>query len=255
MYQILVKAGIFALVCVCFKLAVSVIAMPLLGARLDPYNWFVFAISPALVAMPAATYFYWRDSRLRHNLISLKRAHVDLGRAHRRLGEEARRDSMTGLLNRESFVAALEKARSRKDDGTLLIADADHFKTINDTYGHMAGDAALCEIASALRKAIRGRDIAGRIGGEEFGIYLAGVGGAEAEVIAERIRRAVEAIPFSPAPDTTAHLTVSIGGVSAENLATADELMRLADKRLYEAKRAGRNKAVLVHGAHTPVAA
>ena len=99
---------------------------------------------------------------------------------------------MTGMLNRESFFAALEGSRRKSDRGALLIIDADHFKKINDNFGHLTGDAALLEIAAAISRAIRVGDILGRIGGEEFGAFLVGASDKEAIRVAERIRREVE---------------------------------------------------------------
>ncbi len=98
-----------------------------------------------------------------------------------RLAEKASRDHMTGMLNRESFFAALDGSRRKTDRGVLLIIDADHFKKINDTFGHLAGDDALLDIAAAIGRAVRTSDIVGRIGGEEFGVLLVGASEAEAE--------------------------------------------------------------------------
>lgn len=245
MVQIFVRAAVVALACVLFKLAFSLVAMPLMGAKLDPVNWYWFVASPIFVALPAAALFFWKQRSSAQALLALKRAHRDLGKAHKRLREVAMHDSMTGLLNREAFFAAVEAMRGRTATGTLLFADADRFKKINDSFGHMVGDAALLEIAAAIRRSIRQEDVAGRIGGEEFGIFLEGAVGAEAAVVAERIRCAVAAVKLSPAPGMSVPLTVSIGGVSAGSLLTTAELMQIADKRLYQAKRAGRNRIVL----------
>jgi len=245
MGQIFVRATVVALACVLFKLAFSLIVMPLIGAKLDPVNWYWFVASPVFVALPAAGLFFWKQRCSTQALAALKRAHRDLSTAHRRLREVARHDCMTGLLNREGFFAAVDDIRSRSETGTLLFADADRFKKINDSFGHMTGDAALLEIAAAIRRSIREEDVAGRIGGEEFGIFLEGAVGEEAAEVAERIRRAVEAVRLSPTPGISVSLAVSIGGVSAGSLLTTAELMQIADKRLYQAKRAGRNRVVL----------
>ena len=108
---------------------------------------------------------------------------------------------MTGMLNRESFFAALDGSRRKTDRGALLIIDADHFKKINDSYGHLTGDTALLEIAAAISRAIRAGDMLGRIGGEEFGAFLVGASDQEAIRVAERIRREVELIRFQPADE------------------------------------------------------
>jgi diguanylate cyclase (GGDEF)-like protein len=155
---------------------------------------------------------------------------------------------MTGMLNRETFFAALDRSRRKTDRGALLIIDADHFKKINDSYGHLTGDAALLEIAAAIARAVRAGDVLGRIGGEEFAAFLVAASDGEAVHVAERIRREVELIRFQPSGDRIVPLTVSIGGTICACEANVSELMRVADKRLYEAKSRGRNLAIFDAG-------
>jgi diguanylate cyclase (GGDEF)-like protein len=144
------------------------------------------------------------------------------------------------MLNREAFFEMLEKARMESGRGTLLIIDADNFKQINDNHGHLTGDAALLRICAAIERAARDCDIVGRIGGEEFGVFLAGADRAESLRVAERIRDAVAGIVFRVG-DEAIPLSVSIGGAGHRATATLSELLREADRRLYEAKRRGRN--------------
>jgi diguanylate cyclase (GGDEF)-like protein len=151
---------------------------------------------------------------------------------------------MTGMLNRENFFAALDGSRRRSDRGALLIIDADHFKRINDSFGHLTGDDALLEIAAAISRGVRNGDVLGRIGGEEFAAYLVGATDQEAKLVAERIRHEVELVRFRPGGERTIPLTVSIGGTACAAEATVSELMRAADRKLYEAKNAGRNLAI-----------
>jgi diguanylate cyclase (GGDEF)-like protein len=152
---------------------------------------------------------------------------------------------MTGMLNRESFFAALDGSRRKSDRGALLIIDADHFKKINDNFGHLTGDDALLLIASAIQRGVRSGDVLGRIGGEEFGGYLVGATEQEAKRVAERIRREVELIRFRPVDERTIPLTVSIGGTVCGEDVSVSDLMRAADRRLYQAKHQGRNLTVL----------
>jgi diguanylate cyclase (GGDEF)-like protein len=152
---------------------------------------------------------------------------------------------MTGMLNRETFFAALDGSRRKADRGALLIIDADHFKTINDNYGHLTGDDALLLIAAAIERGVRGGDVLGRIGGEEFAAFLVGATEPEARRVAERIRREVELVRFRPVDERTVPLTVSIGGITCGESATVSELRRAADRRLYEAKHRGRNLSIL----------
>jgi diguanylate cyclase (GGDEF)-like protein len=155
---------------------------------------------------------------------------------------------MTGMLNRESFFSVLDGSRRKTDRGALLIIDADHFKKINDSYGHLTGDRALLEMAAAISSGVRAGDVLGRIGGEEFGAFLVGASDQEAIRVAERIRRAVETIRFQPVDGRMLPLTVSIGGTHCGPDANVSELMHAADKRLYEAKGRGRNRAIFDGG-------
>jgi diguanylate cyclase (GGDEF)-like protein len=127
----------------------------------------------------------------------------------------------------------------------LLIIDADHFKRINDNFGHLTGDEALLAISSAITRSVRQGDVLGRIGGEEFAAFLVGADQDETHRVAERIRRAVEMIRFRPEREGTLPLTVSIGGANCTTGATVSDLMLAADRRLYEAKRSGRNRTVI----------
>ncbi len=245
MNRIFLKSTLVAFSSLFGSLLLALTVVPALGGVIDENTWLVLTICPMLIAWPASAFSFWQGERLKSAHRDLARAHAQLGAAHRRLEEKASRDEMTGMLKRESFFAALESTRSRVDRGALLIIDADHFKRINDSFGHLTGDKALLEIAAAITRSIRSGDVLGRIGGEEFGAFLAGATGHEAARVAERIRREVELIRFQPADERIVPLTISIGGTTCPPDATVSELMRAADKRLYEAKNRGRNLAVL----------
>ena len=126
------------------------------------------------------------------------------------------------------------------------MIDADNFKAINDLFGHEAGDEALTIIARSIRAVLRAGDLVGRMGGEEFGVYLPGVDQRGAEAIAERIRRSVNLAVFAP-DDRQRTLSVSIGGAVFEGPASFSALFRIADQRLYGAKQTGRNRVTVVH--------
>ncbi len=213
-------------------------------------GWLTSTLCSLVIAGPSSAYTFWQKERLALTYAKLRTAHAELADAHRKLKEKSRHDDMTGLLNRESFFAVLDGTRGKVDRGALLIIDADHFKKINDSYGHPTGDGALLEIAAAIRRGVRKGDILGRIGGEEFAALLDGASDVEARHVAERIRREVELTPFRP-DENAIPLTVSIGGTKCESGASVSDLMRAADRRLYEAKQRGRNLAILepVHAA------
>jgi diguanylate cyclase (GGDEF)-like protein len=159
---------------------------------------------------------------------------------------QATHDALTGLLNRRAILETLEKelARSARE-GTqisVLMADLDHFKRINDTYGHLAGDAVLREAAQRIQTAMRVYDSVGRYGGEEFLIVSPGCGLAEATAQAERLRRRIsqEAVRT---PDCAIPVTMSLGVVAATaEVRQPGDLLRLADDALYAAKHSGRDR-------------
>ena len=245
MSPILLKSTLVAFTSLFASFCLAFTMVPALGGDIDGNAWLLLAICPLMIAWPASAFGFWQADRLKEANRELAKAHAELAEAHRLLQEKSSRDDMTGMLKREHFFAALDHSRRRTDRGALLIIDADHFKKINDGFGHLTGDAALVEIASAISRSIRSGDVLGRIGGEEFGAFLVGANGEEAKSVAERIRREVELIRFHPSEEDVMPLTVSIGGITCEPHATVSELMRAADKRLYRAKNLGRNLAIL----------
>ena len=158
-------------------------------------------------------------------------------------------DSLTQLYNKKYFVDVVNKefsfSRRTKEPLSLLMLDVDHFKKINDTYGHVAGDLVLKSIGSYLIQHLRLENIACRYGGEEFAIILRNVGGDLAEHIAERLRKAVESEKVVYR-ETPIQITVSIGIATLENqnFDTIEDLIQQADQHLYEAKQTGRNRTV-----------
>jgi diguanylate cyclase len=158
--------------------------------------------------------------------------------------KESLTDPLTGIANRKAFDAALEAAINR-DDGeavTLLMLDIDHFKKFNDSYGHLTGDQVLRLVANAVKQNVKGQDISARYGGEEFAVILPQIEAAALATIAERVRALVESLP---APVNGSTLTISIGGaLYPEDGTTVDALFHVADERLYQAKRDGRNRVV-----------
>jgi diguanylate cyclase (GGDEF)-like protein len=248
MVRVLVKSGFVALASVVASLTLALTLVPALGGAVDGNAILMCTVCPLAIAWPASAYTFRQSERLKAAHRDLARTHAQLAAAHRRLADKAAHDDMTGMLNRESFFAALDGSRRKTDRGALLIVDADHFKAINDQFGHLTGDEALLLIAAAIRRGVRSGDVLGRIGGEEFCAFLAGADEGEARHVAERIRREVEIIRFRPVDERTVPLTVSIGGTICGAGATVSELMRSADRKLYEAKHGGRNLAIVDPG-------
>jgi diguanylate cyclase (GGDEF)-like protein len=163
------------------------------------------------------------------------------------LVELSSRDALTGLANRRAFDLALAREIDRVarsgEPALLLALDIDHFKRVNDTWGHAAGDLVLRAVASALIDSVRPMDLVARIGGEEFAIILPNCAAAFGETVAERVRRRVERMPVAVAPGQQISCTVSIGGAFAPQWvrSTAALWTERADQQLYRAKAQGRN--------------
>ncbi len=161
------------------------------------------------------------------------------------LQELARNDGLTGLYNRRYFVelGQRELLRAQRQDTPLSLVyfDADHFKRVNDTYGHDAGDRVLQDIARIGREHLRDLDVFGRIGGEEFAVLLPGTSGRDAIFVAEKLRRAFESHTVRT-PQSCIRFTASFGvaGYQDRNI-SLDDMLKNADSALYEAKRSGRN--------------
>jgi diguanylate cyclase (GGDEF)-like protein len=166
------------------------------------------------------------------------------------LDREAREDPLTGVPTRRHLERALAEAFARAWEGggrlAVVLADLDHFKRINDSHGHAAGDRALVAVAETLETHRRTSDTCARYGGEEFALLVDGADGAAALQVAERLRRAVECLAVE-AEGKAVPLTVSAGVAAFPELwaSAPGELLALADEALYEAKRRGRNRVLL----------
>jgi len=163
-------------------------------------------------------------------------------------------DALTGLLNRrylqERLSEEIQRSKRHHFPMSLLMLDVDKFKSYNDTYGHLAGDAALKIVANILKDSLRGDDVAARYGGEEFAILLPQTSSEEASVIADRIRMHIERTEFPHR-----RVTASIGVArTTPDVNTPDDIVWAADRALYEAKRRGRNNVQLYSDFGDPLA-
>lgn len=179
-----------------------------------------------------------RNAELRSHIVQLERLNAQIR-------ELSVRDSLTGLYNRRYFSEQLTRHFGfAHEDGRplgLILLDIDHFKTVNDTLGHAAGDAVLEGVASLLLAQIRDADIVARYGGEEFAVLLPDSSFTDVLGVAERIRQAVEKHLWSPLKVGNA-ITVSLGAADSTHCESTDALLRQADVQLYRAKRRGRNR-------------
>jgi diguanylate cyclase (GGDEF)-like protein len=173
---------------------------------------------------------------------------TDLARNAEQLQILATTDSLTGLFNRRHFMEVLEAEWSRFTryyrSLSVLMVDIDHFKTVNDRYGHAVGDEAIRAMASACLHGKRRSDVVGRVGGEEFAILLPETTRSQAKTVAERIRKHI-ASQIMRSGENTFHITASIGIAEAiPSLPNVESLIRAADQAMYEAKAQGRNRCV-----------
>jgi two-component system, cell cycle response regulator len=166
---------------------------------------------------------------------------------HENLLSSALRDSLTKLFNKRYFLdrldAELKFAQRHRTAVSLLLLDLDHFKKVNDTLGHLAGDAVLAAVAAALSKAVRNEDVVARYGGEEIAIILRAISFEAAVGTADRLRKLVEgtAIPFD-GKDLRVSVSIGVSEYPTTPAKQIDELIEAADKALYRAKNAGRNR-------------
>jgi two-component system cell cycle response regulator len=195
------------------------------------------------------------DAAELHARVEVGRRLVELNEqlleAQRKAEEQARTDALTGILNRGAILAALEQEIARADrEGTSLglgMLDIDHFKQVNDTCGHAAGDEVLREVVRRIETVLRPYDTLGRFGGEEFLLIVPGVDEAELSAVAERVRRVVAAGPVHAAGQRF-EITVSVGA-TLRRQESPDGLIARADSWMYAAKDDGRDRVVMADGA------
>lgn len=167
------------------------------------------------------------------------------------LCELSLKDPLTGLANRRFLHSTLEREIDRVtrsgDTALLLMVDIDHFKSVNDAHGHLAGDLVLQSVARTLSTCVRPMDTVARYGGEEFAVILPACQLPFAKMVAERIRSAIEATPIPVSPLTHIHTTVSIGGSFALQWvrSTRQLWVERSDQQLYHAKKNGRNRVCI----------
>ncbi|WP_051317931.1 sensor domain-containing diguanylate cyclase [Cohnella thermotolerans] len=180
-----------------------------------------------------------------YKLLHVLSAHLGLAVSNSSLHAEVRRmvitDNLTGLFARHYLNERIQRKLQKDNFGSLILVDIDHFKKVNDTYGHQIGDAILIQVSAIIRSAIRDSDIAARWGGEELAIYLPRLGLEQTVKVAERIRRRVE-------EETDPQVTVSCGlseWTSSDDKISVETLFYRADMALYDAKHKGRNKVAV----------
>ena len=211
----------------CIGVAHAATLMLLPEASSYPGRWIDVMVSVSVVAIVVLTLVRRNDMLLT------------------RLGEEARTDALTGLLNRRGFdeLAALELAHARREASSVAVVvfDIDYFKRINDEWGHEVGDRVLTRIGSLLTRHSRDIDVVARFGGEEFVVLLPRCESADASAFAERVRAALASDAFEGLP--TVRMSAGIAAATAPE--GVELMLQGADSALYSAKRAGRDRTVI----------
>jgi len=182
-------------------------------------------------------------------VLAVRRAVAEEAKTRNELRRRAMTDELTGLTNRREFMASLERAlaasRRNRRPLALAILDIDHFKRVNDTYGHPAGDAVIRTVAKMAIEVMRGQDTVGRLGGEEFAIVLPDCSVADAYAACERLRMAVRGSGVEVADGHNISVTLSTGIATYVSGDDAESMIARADAALYEAKHGGRDQVLL----------
>lgn len=211
------------------------VIMEVFSAGINVQGLSVAILMPITLGTPMTFVLMLKYEQLRHANAQLERL--------------ATTDWLTACLTRGAFTRAVTRHLEQASDrGALLIVDADDFKVVNDSFGHQNGDEALRLIAAAIRGSARASDHVGRLGGEEFGIFLGATDPETADQVAEQIRGAISAIQFLP-NNKPCPLSVSIGGATYAARAEFGDLYRLADLHLYHAKNSGRDRVAMMQAA------
>jgi diguanylate cyclase (GGDEF)-like protein len=213
-----------------------------------------------LLALAGALLAWWASLRRSRQLSEeaerlvrqqrfLKSAHSHLRQKSEQLQQLSMHDPLTGTLNRQAFAAELreriEHLAKYNQPLSLIVFDLDHFKTINDSHGHLVGDAALALVVGVVREHLVSDDLFGRFGGDEFMIACAGQHAADTVALAERLRAAVaERAPLAEPPIPGLTLSVGVAQADPDHGYRPDELFARADAALYVAKQGGRNRVV-----------
>ena len=186
-------------------------------------------------------------SRVINNTLERARLRNDVKKAHAKMAEMSTVDELTKLHNRHYFIEAMEgefeRANRYETEMALIMMDLDHFKEVNDTHGHPAGDMVLSEIGRILKELLRRNDIACRYGGEEFAVILPNVSRDNIYAAYERFREIVSKQPFEYETKKI-HITISIGIAFSNDAKLINDLLTHADQALYQAKKTGRNKTL-----------
>lgn len=216
-----------------FSVAVTVVLVPLTFELKDLVPDLIKCATIALLCSVPVSFILSNEMRKNENLNEVRRNLVN-------------RDRLTDVATRDYFFDRMEA--EPQSYGVSLMIDIDHFKSVNDTYGHLVGDEVIRRVAAILRRAVRQEDIVCRFGGEEFIVFLAKYHSEQGVEAAERIRKTIEAEVID-LNEKSISVTVSIGGSMKDRVTDINRAIKISDDALYQAKAAGRNKTIFANPA------
>jgi len=245
MRRVIQKSILAGLLSVVASLALSFSVVPFLGGRVEGAGLFMTIFCPLAISIPASALHFWQSEKVRRAEAATREALQRLADAYEALRRQSRTDGLTGVLTRTEFMDDLEAASRQGLSGALLYLDLDHFKAINDRYGHAAGDAALrCAGRILARYQMHSHSMVGRLGGEEFGVFQSGLTFDEMLGRCEELREEIAGIILHAPSGSRVMMSASIGACHCPMGFDPSECLKAADDNLYQAKALGRNRVV-----------
>lgn len=240
-WRILLKAALTGVLALTFTLMITSIFVPMMGGQLAGAGLIMTIVCPLATAIPMSALHYLNSERLRIARDEALQAQNALEQANILLRKLAREDSLTGVLNRATFLDEFFAISKTGQSGGLLFIDLDYFKTINDTYGHATGDAALRRLGLLLKRQTTEKAFTGRLGGEEFGVFIKNPDPDFIYSYAEEMREKISSLRIIAPNNEHIRITASIGVTICETAFNPERALLEADKKMYIAKRQGRN--------------
>ncbi|WP_244427801.1 GGDEF domain-containing protein [Allorhizobium ampelinum] len=226
------------------SLAISFSIVPLLGGQVAGAGLFMTIFCPLAISIPASALHFTQSEKVRRAEAATKEALNKLADAYETLRIQSRRDGLTGALTRSAFMEDLALTSQRGGTGALLFLDLDHFKSINDRYGHATGDEALRRTGLVLARYKSQSDVAGRLGGEEFGLFQSDLKFEQMRDRCEEVREEIARIVLHAPSGSQVRISASIGACHCDPGFDLSDCLKAADKNLYQAKALGRNRVV-----------
>jgi diguanylate cyclase (GGDEF)-like protein len=245
MRRVVQKSILTGLLSVAASLALSFSVVPFLGGRVEGAGLFMTIFCPLAISIPASALHFWQSEKVRRAETATREALQRLADAYEALRLQSRSDGLTGVPTRTAFMNDLEAASQQGLSGGLLFLDLDHFKAINDRYGHAMGDEALrCAGRVLARYQMQSHSIVGRLGGEEFGVFQSGLTFDEMLGRCEELREEIAGIMLQAPSGLRVMISASIGACLCPTGFDPSGCLKAADENLYQAKALGRNRVV-----------